>query len=109
MILRCKTYKNDPKLLPFRAYDHALGYDIKCPYDIEMWDWKSEFGYHYIDINTHLCIEFNLEFGALLFPRSGLNFKKDIFLIPQVIDPDYRGPIKVRLLSLRGPKAIKKV
>jgi len=108
MILRCKTYKNDPKLLPDKAYDYPLGYDIKCPWDIDEWSWVSLYGYHYIDINTHLKIEFDPDFGVLLMPRSGLDKEYNVFLIPKVIDPDYRGPIWVRLVSFEGPIKIKK-
>jgi len=106
MILGCKVPEEE--LLPERAYEWAMGYDIKCPYDVKKWDWKDCGHYYCININTKLAVEFDKDYGALLMPRSGLDAKYGIFLIPKVIDPDYRGEIKVKLITYNAPIDITK-
>ncbi len=103
--LKCKVKDNDQKLLPEQIYDQPLGYDIRTSHDISPSDWKEirSTGIYYVIVDTGLAIEFDNNIGAMLMPRSGLDIRHHIFLIPKVIDPDYRGTIWVKLLSIGAP------
>jgi dUTP pyrophosphatase len=53
-------------------------------------------------VRTGIAVEFHGSFSMLICPRSGLALEHGITVLnaPGVVDPDYRGEIKVMLVNL---------
>lgn len=93
MILRIKKLHPDAKWE--RAYEHAAGLDLFCVEDTRvMWQDRGE----PVDIPTGIAVSLPPGFCGLLMERSsgwrsGCDMRNKVGLI----DPDYRGEVKVRL------------
>lgn len=77
---------------PWQATEGSIGYDI-C-YDGP--DKTIKAGMHMI-FNTGIAIQCPTGTYTRIAPRSGLTIKNSITSLAGVIDPDYRGEIKVVL------------
>lgn len=78
----------------------AIAFDLHSAEDIQ-WSFKEPNLYEAI-VETHLAFEIPSGFGMFLFPRSGLGFKYNIHLAngTGLIDSDYRGEIKIKLIAI---------
>lgn len=92
MILKIKKLNEEAKI-PFKATDGALGMDLYCINDIELYPFTPTI------INTGIAIEPPEGFGLEIRDRSSLG-AKGIKYLGGEIDYDYRGEIKVVLINL---------
>lgn len=61
-------------------------------------------------VGTGIAVEFHNDFAMLICPRSGmaLNHGVTVLNAPGVVDPDYRGEVKVLLINLgNAPYTVK--
>lgn len=80
-------------IIPTRATDGSVGYDLYTPESVE------------IGVNEMKCI--NLYIGvqppsgyfALIKPRSGLAFRNQLDILAGVIDIDFVHPLKILLIN----------
>ena len=88
MKIRCKgLYK------PVKAHPDDAGYDISCIHGGPVWArGDSKF-------DTGLSMEIPEGFVGLLHSRSGLAFKHSIEVGAGVIDPSFRGDIRIKLYN----------
>jgi len=80
-------------IIPARQSDGAAGFDL---YSIED-GWVIPHGSAAFDTGIAMAIPEG--YDGQVCPRSGLAFKHNIFAVDGEIDPDYRGNVKVLLLS----------
>ena len=90
--LYCKLLGTDGKL-PTRGSELAAGYDI---YSAE--NGCVDIGSHRA-ISTQLSVAIPVGYYGRIAPRSGLAYKRAIDVLAGVVDPDYRGEIKVILVN----------
>lgn len=80
--------------IPSRGTPGSVGYDIKA----------LESGVilpgHRMPVSTGIAVSIPDGHYGRIAPRSGLAFKNGIDVLAGVIDPDYRGEIKVILINL---------
>lgn len=90
--LRVKRTHKDATM-PIRASKHAAGYDITSVEDIEILPGGMAL------VPTGISIAIPTGTYARIAPRSGLTVKYSLDVGAGVIDPDYRGEIKVVLFN----------
>ncbi len=90
-------YLSDKAVRPEYSTDESLGMDLSAAVD-EPVTIKSK---ERILIPTGFAIQVPVGWGAFIFPRSGLSYKKGISLsnCVGVIDPDYTGEVKVSIIN----------
>lgn len=81
--------------MPKKAHATDVGYDIFSPIDVVVPAHRSVF----IDSGVHIQIP--LDIAGVLISKSGLNVKHGI-TSTGLIDPDYTGPIGVKLYNNSG-------
>ena len=74
------------------ANEYAAGIDIRSPESISIWPGSS------VTIDTGVHVEMPSDFCGLVVSKSGLNIKHGV-TSTGLIDPDYRGPIVVKLYN----------
>lgn len=87
---------SDPKYLPHYATEGASCFDIKARIEESRTLWQGDA----LDCGTGLQVVVPEGHTLLIFGRSGLGFKHGIRLANSVavIDSDYRGEIRIKLL-----------
>ena len=90
-------------ILPARATDGAAGYDL---YSADNYVILSG---HRVVVSTGIALQLPPGTYGRIAPRSGLAVKHGLGVLAGVVDPDYRGEIKVVLLNtdVRNPFVIK--
>lgn len=85
--------RNDEVTMPKRSSPAAAGYDLVAV--------EAEVKGKQVIVSTRLHVAFDEAYVMLVYGRSGLAFKHDIFLTNGVgvIDADYRGEIKLSFSS----------
>ena len=91
-VLKVKKLKEDA-VLPERKTPGAVGYDL---FSYEEKKLKAN---ERVLVSTGIAIELPKGVYGRIAPRSGLALKQGIDIGAGVIDPDYRGEIKVLLLN----------
>jgi dUTP pyrophosphatase len=87
----------DPDLpLPAQQHDHDAGYDLHARDDVEL-----AAGGGRAIVPTGLAVAIPVGFAGFVLPRSGLALKHGITCLntPGLIDPQYRGELKVLLVN----------
>lgn len=86
---------SDTAKIPTRATEGSIGYDVSSDETVTLEPGEIKL------VSTGISIEPNIIVGIMMYPRSGLSCKHGITLINSVavIDPDYRGEIKVPLIN----------
>lgn len=97
--MNIEVYCDEENLVPFKATQGAIGYDIFSPQDFELRHGEG------IMIDTSLILTSNhpeMEWGYLIFPRSS-SCKNFLSLIntAAVIEPEYQGPNDSIRLALK--------
>ena len=89
-------------ILPTRAYDSALGYDLYALEDtfVPKWSEKGDIGI--AKVRTGIAIEFPEGWGGFIKDRSSVATKRRLVCVAGVIDGDYRGEIIVCLENHSG-------
>jgi len=90
---------HDKAIIPHYSTDGASAFDLFC---YEEPEWFFEDTNHWLSIvNIGWAFEIPEEYGMFIFSRSGHGFKYNTQLINSVgiIDNDYRGEIKIKLIS----------
>jgi len=77
--------------LPKRATSGSAGYDFITPVEIKLSCPFNKYGQHSIKIPTGICCAMPKNVVLMLYPRSGLGFKNQMYLNNTVgiIDSDY--------------------
>lgn len=91
--MKVKIKKLTPHaFIPERATEHSVGFDLVAIDSYKNHDYK------YVEYGTGLSIELEPGYMGLIFPRSSIS-KTPHTLANSVgvIDPDYRGEIKLRM------------
>ena len=98
---------NENSLLPTRGSQYAVGYDLySCEEIIIPQNNSSLIDTGIIlDIDLNNINEYN-SFYARIAPRSGISYKKKTTIGAGVIDPDYRGTIKILMFNLNNEEAL---
>ena len=80
-------------MLPQRSHDDDIGYDLRATEGCTLWPGEHQ------AIGTGLAVHLPNEVAGFVVPRSGLAAKHAITIVnsPGLIDPGYRGEIKVVL------------
>ena len=98
---------DDNAVVPTRGSKYSVGYDLySCkeliipPNDSALIDTGIV-----LDIDVNIHDEYNSMY-ARIAPRSGISFKKKTTVGAGVIDPDYRGTIKVLMFNLNKEEAL---
>lgn len=79
--------------IPERKSEYAAGYDLFAAEDFTLAPQTS------YAVATNLAVAIPVGYYGRVAPRSGLAFKNGIDVFGGVIDPDYRGDIKVILYN----------
>jgi len=81
--------------LPARAYDHDAAYDLRAAEDLTIAPLARAV------VGTGVALGLPPGLAALTLPRSGLAVKHGISIVnaPGLIDPGYRGEVRVILLN----------
>ena len=90
---------HDKAILPHYATDGSSAFDLFCYEDPH---WVYEDTNHWLaTVNTGWAFEIPKGYGMFILSRSGHGFKYNTQLINSVglIDSDYRGEVKVKLIS----------
>lgn len=90
-------YLSDKAIRPEYSTEESLGMDLSAAVDEPVTIKPKE----RILIPTGFAIQVPVGWGAFIFPRSGLSYKKGISLsnCVGVIDPDYTGEVKVSIIN----------
>lgn len=96
MIIKIKKL-HEKATIPKQGSAGAAGYDLTA---VSIKEVESNGIISYIEYDTGLAIEIPEGFGGLIIPRSSIS-NKGLSLSNSVglIDPDYKGPIKLRMYS----------
>jgi dUTP diphosphatase len=80
---------------PRRAHEHDAGYDLACVEDVTLWPGRRRL------VGTGVAIAMPPGVAGLVTPRSGLAARHGITIVnaPGLIDPGYRGELRVTLLN----------
>lgn len=90
-------------MIPKSAHDYDAGVDLHAIEDYELQPNERKL------FKTGLAIELPVGYVALIWPRSGLSYKRGIDVLAGVIDAGYRGDCGVILLNTGSiPCVIKK-
>lgn len=81
---------------PQYATDGSVGVDLTSTEEVELQPGDRKL------VGTGIALEFHDNFAFLVCPRSGLALKHGITVLnaPGIVDPDYRGEVKVILVNL---------
>lgn len=93
---------NEDAILPTRAHETDLGYDLYATEDALVDDKKPTL------IKTGIAVEFPKGWGARIADRSSMFVKRNFSIGAGVLDSDYRGEIHVAIISNHGNNYIKK-
>lgn len=97
MPVRIKVQRLDPELpLPRQQHSHDAGYDLHAREDAELAP-----GGGRALVPTGLAVAIPAGYAGFILPRSGLALKHGITCLnsPGLIDPLYRGELKVLLVN----------
>ena len=103
-----KVKLNHPNaILPTRGSKYSVGYDLYSCEEVIIEQNNSAL----IDTGIILDIDLNVhnEYNSLyarIAPRSGISFKKKTTVGAGVIDPDYRGNIKILMFNHNNEEAL---
>ena len=103
-----KIKLNHPNaILPTRGSKYSVGYDLYSCEELIIQQNNSAL----IDTGIILDIDLNNhdEYNSLyarIAPRSGISYKKKTTIGAGVIDPDYRGNIKILMFNLNSEEAL---
>lgn len=88
--MKIKFKKTHPNFIePSIGSKDSAGIDLYCV--------DRNFKNEYVEYNLGMSIEIPKGYGGFLFPRSSVsNYSLSLANSVGVIDPDYRGPLKVR-------------
>jgi dUTP pyrophosphatase len=80
---------------PRRAHEHDAGYDLACLEDFTLWPSRRR------TVGTGVAIALPAGVAGLVTPRSGLASRHGITIVnaPGLVDPGYRGELRVTLLN----------
>jgi dUTP pyrophosphatase len=86
---------NEKATLPTRAHDNDAGLDLYAAESARLAPGAR------VSVGTGLAVEIPEGVGGLVLPRSGLALKHGVTLVnsPGLIDPGYRGEVRVLLLN----------
>jgi dUTP pyrophosphatase len=89
---------NEKATLPTRAHDNDAGLDLCAAESASLAPGAR------VSVGTGLAVQIPDGFGGLVLPRSGLALKRGVTLVnsPGLIDPGYRGEVRVLLLNTDG-------
>lgn len=101
-VLKVKRLSQDAKL-PLRSTEGAAGYDLFSTIDCKLAPGQKEC------VNTGISIQLLPTYVGIIKSRSGLSVKSNLEVGAGVIDPDYRGEVRVVLRNFGSePYQIKK-
>lgn len=85
--------KNSSISFPARAYENDAAFDLESAEDVTF-----QPGKYIVDIGTGLHIEIPPGMAGLILPRSSTSKKFNLWIpnAPGLIDPGFRGEVKVR-------------
>jgi dUTP pyrophosphatase len=85
-------------VLPTRAYDGDAGLDLYAAHAARLAPGER------VSVGTGIAVAIPAEHAGLVLPRSGLALRHGIALVnaPGLIDPGYRGELRVLLLNTDG-------
>jgi dUTP pyrophosphatase len=92
MNINIQTLHSDA-IIPKAAHEHDAGVDLHAIEDYELQAGERKL------FKTGLAIELPVGYVALIWPRSGLSYKRGIDVLAGVIDAGYRGDCGVILLN----------
>lgn len=100
--IKVKKLRKDA-LLPTYGTDGAACLDFKTSKEISRKDWEYEGDEYSYVVETGLAFEIPKNHVMLIFSRSGHGFKHKCVLANStgVIDSDYRGEVKIKLVTKR--------
>ena len=80
---------------PRRAHEHDAGFDLSCLEDFTLWPGRRR------TVSTGVAIALPAGVAGLITPRSGLASRNGVTIVnaPGLIDPGYRGELRVVLLN----------
>lgn len=81
--------------MPLRGTEQAAGYDLRYHGNKSKWIWP----FTRKSFETGVSLALPIGYEAQVRPRSGLSFKKGLFVILGTIDSDYRGMVKVLMFN----------
>jgi len=86
---------NDQATLPTRAHDNDAGLDLYAAESARLAPGAR------VSVGTGLAVQIPEGVGGLVLPRSGLALRHGVTLVnpPGLIDPGYRGEVRVLLLN----------
>jgi dUTP pyrophosphatase len=86
---------NDKATLPTRAHDNDAGLDLYAAESARLAPGAR------VSVGTGLAVQIPDGAGGLVLPRSGMALKHGVTLVnaPGLIDPGYRGEVRVLLLN----------
>jgi dUTP diphosphatase len=89
---------NERATLPTRAHDNDAGLDLYAAESARLAPGAR------VSVGTGLAVQIPDGVGGLVLPRSGLALKHGVTLVnsPGLIDPGYRGEVRVLLLNTDG-------
>jgi dUTP pyrophosphatase len=82
---------NENATLPKYADDGAIGMDLYASEDVTIWPFMQKM------VSTGIAVELPKGVYFRVAPRSGLAVKNSIHVMAGVVDPSYRGEIKIIL------------
>ena len=88
--MKVKLLNKDGKL-PTYADDGAIGMDLYAAEDATIWPFMQKM------VSTGIAVELPDKVYFRVAPRSGLAYKNSIHVMAGVVDPSYRGEIKIIL------------
>lgn len=91
---------NENAIIPKYQTSGSIAFDLHTLKDVK-WKFVEPNLYEAI-IDTGLAFEVPDGYGMFIFPRSGTGFKYNVHLAngTGLIDSDYRGEIKIKLISI---------
>lgn len=92
MVLKVKKVTPDARL-PEKTHTSDLGWDLFCAETVVIPNGQRRL------VRTGVIVSFPPFIGGILKDRSGVAFKQGLFVKAGVIDPDYRGEIKVLMYN----------
>jgi dUTP pyrophosphatase len=89
---------NEKATAPTRAHDNDAGLDLRAAESARLAPGAR------VSVGTGLAVQIPDGVGGLVLPRSGLALKHGVTLVnsPGLIDPGYRGEVRVLLLNTDG-------
>ena len=84
---------HEDALLPTKAHNGDLGYDLYADEDITLYPVATEL------VGTGVSIQFPQGYGGLIKDRSSIATKRKVFTVAGVIDNGYTGEIRIALFN----------